>query len=267
MDENYDPDYVTEFEIETWDRCADSYVDTFAGITNETLDVLIEAGKIGSGSEVLEIGSGPGNFAGLLAKAGANVTGIDFASDMVKVASRKYPHITFNQADAEKLPFENSSFDTVVANFVVHHLARPEKVFREAGRVLRPGGRFTFAVWGDPEGQSSIGAFFAAVAACHDLGDLPHGPLFGVTSKDVFEPLFEQAGFECCQLSIHNMFWKTGSIDPVINGFSDWGNLALLPQETQDNIINLTIENSKPYRQEDGYKFPHEILVGSAVKT
>lgn len=266
MDEDFDPDVVAKYERDTWNRCADNYADTFAGITGETVPLLMEAAGIRPGSQVLEIGSGPGHVADMLLQAGASVTGVDFSPKMVKVAQSRYPGITFRQADAEDLPFDAESFDSVIANFVVHHLARPETVFREVYRVLKPGGRFAFAVWGPPEEQSSIGAFFGAVMAHHDMEELPHGPLFGVTEQDVYEPLLTQAALEDCQLSIHEMIWKVDSLDPILSGFWDWGNMAALPAETQTKIKDTTRENAQPYERDGGYAFPHAILFGSALK-
>ena len=266
MKEGFDPDAVAQYECDTWSRCADDYVDTFAGITGETVPLLSEAAGIRAGSQVLEIGSGPGHVAAMLVQAGANVTGIDFSSKMVEVAQRIYPEITFKQADAEQLPFEENSFDAVVANFVVHHLARPETVFREVNRVLKPGGRFAFAVWGAPEEQSSIGAFFGAVMAHYDLEELPHGPLFGVTEQSVYEPLLTQAALEDCQLAIHEVNWRADSLEPVLKGFWVWGNMSALPAETQTKIEETTRENAEPYKQDGRYAFPHSILFGSAMK-
>lgn len=266
MNEGYDPDFVSNYERETWSRCADGYVDTFAGITRETVPRLLQAGGIGPGSQVLEIGSGPGHVAELIAEAGAVVAGVDFSPAMVDVARKRYPHITFQQADAEQLPFEADAFDVVVANFVVHHLARPEKVFQEIHRVLKSGGRFVFAVWGPPEEQSSIGAFFGAVMAHHDLSELPHGPLFGITERSVYEPMLSGAGLVDCQLSIHEVTWRTDSLDPILEGFWDWGNMAELPADIQEKIKETTRENAASYEQNGGYAFPHPILFGSALK-
>lgn len=266
MNEINDPVAVANYERETWSRCADDYLDTFAGITAETVPFLIETAGLRLGSPVLEIGSGPGHVADMLAQAGASVTGVDFSSKMVAVAQARYPEITFRQADAEELPFEADSFDAVIANFVVHHLARPETVFREVNRVLKPGGRFAFAVWGAPEEQSSIGAFFGAVTAHHDLEELPHGPLFGVTERSVYEPLLTQAALHDCQIAIHEVNWKADSLDPVLKGFWVWGNLAALPTETQTRIAETTRENAQQYEQDGRYSFPHSILFGSATK-
>jgi SAM-dependent methyltransferase len=266
MNEAFDPDVVAQYERDTWNRCADDYANTFAGITGETVPLLMNAAAIRAGSQVLEIGSGPGHVAEFLARAGASVTGVDFSPGMVKVARSRYPEIAFEQADAEELPFEAGSFDAVVANFVVHHLARPEKVFREVNRVLRSGGRFAFAVWGAPEEQSSIGAFFGAVVAHYDLEELPHGPLFGVTERSVYEPLLTQASLQDCQLAVHEVTWRVDSLDPILKGFWDWGNMAALPAETQRKIRETTRENAQPYQQDGRYAFPHSILFGNALK-
>lgn len=265
MTDNIELDIITKYEQDTWTRCAESYVKTFAGITNQAVSKLIQLGNIELGNHVLEIGCGPGNVANLLDKLGTNVKGIDFSEKMVSVATQLYPQITFKEANAEEIPFPDNSFDCVVANFVVHHLARPEVVFKEINRVLKPGGRFVFAVWGAAEEQSSMGAFFGAVSAHYELSELPHGPLFGITERSVFDALFSDAGFTNCTLSTHELPWKMDTLEPLINGFWDWGNMDALPEITQTNIKNTTAENSVPYKQGASYVFPHNILFGSAV--
>jgi ubiquinone/menaquinone biosynthesis C-methylase UbiE len=259
-------DEVTQYELETWKRCAEDYLDTFAGLTSQSTPILIEAAEIRPGSHVLDLGSGPGHVAKMLAQAEAVVTGVDFSPQMVKTAQSHYPHIKFREANAEELPFDDGAFDAVVSNYVVHHLARPEVVFREISRVLKPGGRFAFVVWGAPEEQSSVGAFFGAVEAHHEIAELPHGPLFGVTELSVYEPLLSQAGLEDCQLTTHGVTWITESLDPVLKGFWDWGNMAALPSEIQEKIRETTRENAQPYKQNGRFELPHTALLGTALK-
>jgi SAM-dependent methyltransferase len=266
MSETIDPDVVTQYERETWSRCAERYLDTFAALTREAIPLLIGAANIVRGSNVLEIGSGPGHVAHALTEAGAAATGVDFAPQMIKLARRLYPAIAFHEADAERLPFDAGTFDAVISNFTVHHLARPQVVFNEISRVLVPGGRFAFVVWGAPESQSSIGAFFAAVQAHHALDELPHGPLFGVTERNVYEPMLTAAGLMDCQLSTHPVVWRSEGLEPVLRGFWDWGDIAALPQHVQDRIEATTRENARPYEQDGLFAFPHTILLGVAVK-
>jgi cyclopropane fatty-acyl-phospholipid synthase-like methyltransferase len=62
MNEGFDPDVVAKYERDTWSRCADDYANTFAGITGETVPLLIDAAGIRPGSQVLDIGSGSGSI-------------------------------------------------------------------------------------------------------------------------------------------------------------------------------------------------------------
>jgi SAM-dependent methyltransferase len=266
MSEAINPDVVTQFEHATWSRCAQSYLETFAGLTREAIPLLLEAAHIQSASQVLEIGSGPGHVAQALTEVGARVTGVDFSAQMVAVAQRHYPGILFQEANAEQLPFAANTFDAVVSNFVVHHLARPTMVFQEVCRVLKPGGRFAFVVFGAPEAQSSVGAFFTAVQAHHTLDALPTPPLFGVTDRGVYEPMITAGGLADFQLDTHEIVWRSATLDPILRGFWDWGNMAALPQEVQDKIAATTRENAQRYVQSGQFLFPHAILLGRAVK-
>ncbi|WP_456424990.1 class I SAM-dependent methyltransferase [Rhodocaloribacter sp.] len=259
-------DEVTCYELDTWERCADEYLDTFAGLTSQVIPLLLDSVGDCRGKQVLDLGSGPGNVAVVLAEKGAEVTGVDFSPQMVKVAQSQFPHISFTEANGEQLPFDDETFDAVVCSYVVHHFARPEIVFQEIFRVLKLGGRLVFAVWGVPEEQSSVGVFFGAVVAHHDLAELPHGPLFGVTERSVYEPLLTQAGLTDCRLTMHEVTWKMDSLDPLLQGFWDWGNMTALPPETQEKIRETTRENARPYRKDDRYAFPHTALLGTALK-
>ena len=265
MTEELEAEVVHQHEHETWSRCADDYLDGFAGLTREGLPLLVEAAGIVDGHHVLDVGSGPGHIAEALTQAGSVVTGIDFSASMIDVARRRYPHINFEEAVAEQLPFEDATFDAVVSNFVVHHMARPEAAFQEISRVLKPGGRFSFTVFGNPAEQSSIGAFFAAVEIHHSIDELPHGPLFGVTDLGVYKRMLEAGGLSDPRFAFRNIIWREKSPDPVVASFLDWGNMATLPQETQDKIEASTRANLRRYKVREGeYALPHEILLGSA---
>jgi ubiquinone/menaquinone biosynthesis C-methylase UbiE len=266
----HSPDDVTEFERETWNRCAQRYEETFSLLTNEAVPLLVEAANIKSGTRVLEIGSGPGNVAGKLAANGAEVDAVDYSEPMVEVAKKNHPGIRFQQANAEKLPFDDETFDTVIASLTVHHLARPADVFKEVHRVLKPGGCFAFAVWGPEEEQTGFGVFFGALMAHSDLDltTLPFGPLFGVTDRESYEALISGAGLSKFQLDTHKVAWKTKTLDPILRGMSDWANLLAFPQELQDKVEASTRENAKPFEKNDGhYVFPHSLVLGRAFRS
>ncbi len=97
-------------------------------------------------AKVLDVGCGAGLLSNPLAKQGLDVTGIDLSENSLTVAKMydatktvKYLH-----ADAEKLPFENESFDVVCALDLLEHVENPETVILEAARVLKKDGLFFF---------------------------------------------------------------------------------------------------------------------------
>jgi ubiquinone/menaquinone biosynthesis C-methylase UbiE len=95
--------------------------------------------------KVLDVGTGPGILANLLADLGHRVTGVDASEKMLQKAtenSSALGHtVHFVQGDAERLPFEEGSFDAVVNRYVLWTLPDPKMALMEWKRVLKPGGR------------------------------------------------------------------------------------------------------------------------------
>lgn len=89
---------------------------------------------------ILDIGCGEGTRLSLIAGRGKNLTGIDISTTAIQKAKTKSPNINFVSGNIEKLPFPGESFDFVYSAFVFEHLDEPEKVIKEAVRVLSKGG-------------------------------------------------------------------------------------------------------------------------------
>ncbi len=112
------------------------YLDSF-----ERYDLFEMLGEV-KGLRVLDLGCGTGRMSEYLIKFGAEVVGLDISEEMLKIARKKLPKVEFVQGDSDKLPFEDDSFDMVVASFLVVHLPTMDATFDEAYRVLKPGGNF-----------------------------------------------------------------------------------------------------------------------------
>ena len=258
-------DAITNHERETWDRCAEIFEDNLAPLTRQGYQLILDTGRIASGMRVLDIGCGPGNFTAAYAGLGADVVGIDLAPQMVRVATGHYPDIEFRAARAEELPFDDESFDVVVAGYVVHHLASPEDAFGEVRRVLKPGGRFIFVI-PVQESQSSFGAFISALTE-HHTREVPGGPLLLETDSSVHERMLAESGFGECQVEQREVTCHLQSLDLVIKGCWEIAKLSDLPREIQAKIEASTRQNAEPYRNDDGtYTFPDGVLLGMAVK-
>ena len=116
---------------------------------------------------------------------------------MLAYARAHVAGVEFVHGDATALPFEDESFDAVVAALVLLHLGTPERAVEQAARVLRSGGRAAFSVWDEPARGRWIGIFFEAfvAAGAQHPADVPAGPNFFTFADDAeFVSLLEGAG-------------------------------------------------------------------------
>jgi SAM-dependent methyltransferase len=144
-------------------------------------------GRLGlkEGTKVLDVACGTGNLALSAARAGASVTGVDIAPNLVEQARenarREGLSAQFDEGDAEALSYADASFDTVGTMFGAMFAPRPELVAAELKRVCRPGGLIAMANW-TPGGF--IGQMFKTTAAHFPLPPGMASPvLWGVEEK------------------------------------------------------------------------------------
>jgi SAM-dependent methyltransferase len=95
---------------------------------------------VGHPGKILEIGAGPSNPDSEFFATLGPVTGVD-VSDVVLTNRHLTEAFVY---DGLRLPFPDHSFDSVVSNWALEHLERPEDHFAEVARVLRPGGYYCF---------------------------------------------------------------------------------------------------------------------------
>lgn len=134
-----------------WTRRAPSYTDVIKknladGWDQVWADELISHFPDGGDRplRVLDIGTGPGFYAIILARRGYDVTAVDYSKGMLQEAKRNAgalaDKIRFARMDAQKLAFADGSFDAIVTRNLTWNLPDPAGAYREWMRVLRPGG-------------------------------------------------------------------------------------------------------------------------------
>ena len=134
-----------------WTRRAPSYTDVIKknladGWDQVWADELISHFPDGGDRplRVLDIGTGPGFYAIILARRGYDVTAVDYSEGMLREARRNAgalaDKIRFVRMDAQKLAFADGSFDAIVTRNLTWNLPDPAGAYREWMRVLRPGG-------------------------------------------------------------------------------------------------------------------------------
>lgn len=157
---------------------------------------------IGHG-QVLETAAGTGVVTRAMAKSlppGVDITATDLNQAMLDLAGTQLlaPNVTWRQTDAQSLPFEDASFEAVVCQFGAMFFPDKPAAYREALRVLKPGGGFLFSVWDRIEANPLSQAVAQAVA-----DQFPEDPPrflertpFGYHNTDRILGELEQAGFE-----------------------------------------------------------------------
>src|SRR5512138_3064013 len=114
------------------------------------LDILSRI-SIEPGMRILDVACGAGQISIPMARAGAKVTGIDIATNLVEQARLRAKaenlDAHFDEGDAEMLPYEDGSFDLVISLIGAMFAPRPDLVAAELKRVCRPGGKIIMANW------------------------------------------------------------------------------------------------------------------------
>jgi len=145
----------------TWSSGDYAVIGATLAITGE---LLCEAVDLRPGQRVLDVAAGNGNATLAAARRWGDVTSTDYvpallARGRARAEAEGLP-VTFQEADAEQLPFADSSFDVVLSIFGVMFTPNQEQAARELLRVCRPGGKIGLANW-TPEGF--IGHLFRTI--------------------------------------------------------------------------------------------------------
>jgi arsenite methyltransferase len=169
------------------DRLPAQAVSSFAGVGYH-----LGLARLLPGERVLDLGSGSGMdvfAAAAQVGPGGSVIGVDITPEQLTKSERlrRDEHVSFRRARIEALPFEDGSFDAVISNGVVNLSADKGRVFAEAARVLRPGGRLALA---DIVTERQI----AAQTACQ--ADLWAACIAGASQTDLYQEDIAAAGLE-----------------------------------------------------------------------
>ncbi len=111
---------------------------------------MVSALEITPGKRILDVACGTGTSTAAYARAGADVTGVDFSEGMLSVARTRHTGLDFRQGDATALDFPTHSFDAVTVSYGLRNIENPAKALREMRRVTRPGGSLVIAEFSTP---------------------------------------------------------------------------------------------------------------------
>ncbi len=223
------------------------------------------------GQTILDLAAGLGET-GFLAARRVGETGrvlvTDFAPRMVAAARRRaaefgVTNAEFRELDGERMALEPELVDGVVCRWGYMLMADLDAAYSETYRVMRPGGRLAFSVFGNPERNpwaSLVGRVL--IAERHIPPPVPGSPgIFALSDPKRVHELVTRAGFASPDVAEMSLTWRfptpdaywwaltemAGAISPILRGLAPE---ALAKVRAQMDDI------AQPFRAGDGYAFP-----------
>jgi ubiquinone/menaquinone biosynthesis C-methylase UbiE len=260
--------------LDIWEQMAAGWESDRRGVWESSRPVgewLVGALDPQPGETILELAAGVGDT-GIAAASRLGTSGrlisTDFAAPMVEAARRRAEelgasNVEFRTMDAEQMDLADDSVDGVVCRWGYMLMANPVAALGETRRVLRPGGRVAFSVWGDP--AANPWASVPAKAFLDHTGGEPPDPnapgIFAMAREERTRELLSEAGLEPRRLEQVEMVWAFATSDEHWHYVMDLaGALAMvvrsLPEDDQAAIRRLTEERLESVARPPGYGLP-----------
>ena len=261
-----------------WDRRAEE----MAEMARRLNEPLLELVGIAPGQRVLDLASGAGEPALTIAEMvgdTGHVTATDLAEGMLagarrRAADRQVGNIGFEIADAESLPFpdaaEGEGFDRVTCRFGLMFFPDKPKALLECLRVLKPGGRAGFMVWGPLADNAVFQINMAAVLEVMGPQDETFLEMpFILGQPGILVGLLEQAGFADIEERViqarrkapgDQPFWRT-NLDMSFGTL--WMNASAAERGAVEAAILRRLE---AFREGDHYRLPVHVRYAAGTK-
>ena len=212
-------------------------------------DLARRAARLAPGN-ILEIAAGTGVVTRRLAEAlpEARITATDLNPDMLAfVRPLESARVALSVADAQALPFADKLFDLIVCQFGYMFVPDRALAYREAARVLRPGGQILFNVWddiGDNDAANAVNLALAEAFPDDPPRFLERGP-FSYHDHALIETELDAAGFD--DIAIERVELASPHADPggAVAGFIKGSPMAADLAERDPAIVSAAIDRAR----------------------
>lgn len=269
-----EPDDFFSFEHDGWEKVCAGYEQYFLPLTRQSVTPLLDAARVTTGLNLLDVCSGSGSIAAAAAERGACPVGLDFSARSLDIARRNYPAIEFHEGDVQALPFDENRFDAVICGYGIIHVPDPAIALAEMKRVLKPGARLALSVWQAPAPDNGYGLVFDAINThAEPATALPHGPDFFQFSADgKLAAALEFSRLTDIEVDPLSQTWDLDTparfVDCMLQGTVRTRGLLLAQSEpVRRRVLTAIAAGIEPYKSAaGGYQLPMPALVGSGAK-
>jgi ubiquinone/menaquinone biosynthesis C-methylase UbiE len=226
---------------------------------------------------VLEIACGTGIVSShviRLLESGGSLTASDINADMLHYAQSavKDNRIKWDVADAQSLPYNDQVFDTIYCQFGVMFFADKVKAYKEIYRVLKPGGRFLFNVWGSyayNQRSAVVEKVMSQLFGASYPNLLEKGP-YSYYNKEVIQDQMTLAGFPFIEINEVHKETRFTDVQQLVKGFVDGSPLSaflnLQPKEKVVEVKEYLTQALLIQSEELGNRVPMQALVIETMK-
>jgi SAM-dependent methyltransferase len=250
------------------------YIDTRGAVVSQA---MFNAAGLRSGQRVLELACGPGSVgiaaAEVVGPDGAVVLS-DFAPEMTAIAAARakaagLTNVTTRVADAQRIDFPDAAFDVVLCREGLMLVPEPASAMGEARRIVRPGGRAVFTVWGPRERNPWLGVLFDAITAQLGIPVPPPGlpGPFSLEAAGALRALFVGADFKDVLVEEVSTPMHATSVDEWWSVVPSLAGpvaqlLASLPADAAAAIRSHAEAAMADFATADGYELPGVVILG-----
>lgn len=183
---------------------------------------ILSAAGVGAGTRFLDVGCGSGMAAGMAAARGAEVTGLDAAEDLLKIASSRTPSANFHLGDLEALPFGEGTFDVVSGINSIQYAGNPALALSEARRVICDDGKVVVVTWGEPDQMEAAELVSAIKPFLPPTPPGTPGP-FALSDENTLRNFAQKADLEPIEVFDVDCPFEYANLDVAVRGMCSAG--------------------------------------------
>lgn len=260
------------FEHAAWEQKAHRYQDTWGQLTAQPIETVLDIAQVKEGIKLFDDGCGPGHLCSAASRRGAYVVGGDASVAMIEIAQKNYPELEFVIQDAEALTLPLKSFDVVILNYLLLHVADQPKVLTEASKILKDNGCLVFTLWMPPAESPGLRLIFEAIKEYADTSVIPPAQdIFMFSNESYTKDFLLENGFTEIKASRFETYWdipdKETFFSAVQAGTRMGGMIELQKESVKEKIKEKILGELDSFKEEGGYRVSTPSVIFSARKS